>query len=170
MRNVSLLFLIKKTDEQISDICLAMKKRGFGAGRWNGVGGKPDEGETIEETTIREAREEIGITAKNIYKVAELDFTFPHNELWCQTVNTYFTEEWDGEPEESEEMLPKWYKISEIPFSEMWPDDIFWLPKVIDGEKIKGKFTFGEGDTILEQKLESVESFDIKSEYKIGKF
>ena len=167
MRNVTLLFLIKKTDNKISDICLAMKKRGFGEGRWNGVGGKPDEGETIEETAIREAQEEIGIIAKKLEKIAELGFTFPQNEGWNQTVHTYFTEEWDGEPEESEEMLPKWYKISEIPFSEMWPDDIFWLPKVLKGEKIKGTFTFGEGDVILEQKLESVESFENKNELKI---
>ncbi len=29
-------------------ILLGMKKRGFGAGRWNGFGGKVEEGESIE--------------------------------------------------------------------------------------------------------------------------
>ena len=167
MRNATLLFLIKKNEGKISEICLAMKKRGFGTGRWNGVGGKPDEGETIEETTIREAKEEIGIEAKKLNKVAELDFTFPHSSDWNQTVHTYFTEEWEGNPAESEEMLPRWFKVSDIPFSEMWPDDIFWLPKVLEGEKIRGAFTFGEGDIILKQQLENVESFITDPEIKI---
>jgi hypothetical protein len=48
MRNATLLFLIKKSGDQISEICLAMKKRGFGVGRWNGAGGKVSQGETIE--------------------------------------------------------------------------------------------------------------------------
>ena len=43
----------------------------------------------------------------------------------------------------------------------MLPDDILWLPKVLDGKKIRGAFTFGENDTILEQKLDMVESFGI---------
>ncbi len=110
------------------------------------------------------------MTAKNIYKVAELAFSFPHNELWCQTVHTYFSEEWEGEPKETKEMSPAWFKVSEIPFPKMWPDDIFWLPKVLNGEKIKGAFTFGEGDIILEQKLESIESFEKNSELKISNF
>jgi hypothetical protein len=38
----------------------------------------------------------------------------------------------------------------------MWPDDIFWLPKVLEGELIKAAFTFGEKDAILDQKVETV--------------
>ena len=156
MRNATLLFLIKKSEGRISEICLAMKKRGFGAGRWNGVGGKPLEGERIEETTIREAKEEIGIHAKSINKIAELSFSFPHKPDWNQTVHTYFSEEWEGEPTESEEMNPKWFNIKEIPFSEMWPDDILWLPQVIGGNLLKGEFIFNEGDVIKDYKVEIV--------------
>lgn len=46
------LCLLKKDDE----ILLAMKKRGFGEGKYNGVGGKIEKGETPEETMIRETR------------------------------------------------------------------------------------------------------------------
>ena len=62
LRNSTLVFLIKKNNGSITDICLAMKKRGFGKGRWNGVGGKVEAGETIEAAAMREAREEIGVT------------------------------------------------------------------------------------------------------------
>ena len=46
MRDSTLLFLVKKEGDKISNICLPMKKRGFGAGRYNGVGGKVEAGES----------------------------------------------------------------------------------------------------------------------------
>jgi len=97
MRNATLLFLIKKTGNEILEICLAMKKRGFGAGRWNGAGGKVSDGETIEEATRREALEEIGVSIGEISKIAELSFTFPHNPAFDQNVHTYFCSQWSGE-------------------------------------------------------------------------
>ena len=158
MKNATLLFLVKKSEGRVTEICLAMKKRGFGAGRWNGTGGKVKEGESIESATLRETEEEIGVKAKNISKVAELFFAFSHNHPWDQMVHAYFCSEWEGEPSESEEMRPQWFKIGDIPFVSMWPDDIFWLPKVISGNIVKANFSFGEGDVIESQKVEVVES------------
>ncbi len=158
MRNTTLLFLIKETNGTISDICLAMKKRGFGTGRWNGVGGKLGEGESIMDAVVRETKEEIDVVPKNIQKIAELTFTFANNPDWNQVVHTYFCEEWEGTPTESEEMAPAWFAVSDIPFDKMWPDDIFWLPKALAGEKIKASFTFGDNDVILDQKVESLSS------------
>ncbi|MCX6723644.1 MAG: NUDIX domain-containing protein [Candidatus Staskawiczbacteria bacterium] len=57
-------------------ILLGMKKRGFGMGRWNGFGGKVDNGETIENAAKRELREEAGIEVKNLDKVGIIDFEF----------------------------------------------------------------------------------------------
>jgi mutator protein MutT len=159
MKNATLLFLVKKSEDKITHICLAMKKRGFGAGRWNGVGGKVEEGETLEQAVLREANEEIGVTARNIWKVGEMTFTFPHKPEWNQVVHTYFTTEWDGEPQESDEMKPQWYDVTAIPFDEMWPADKFWLPRVIEGELVRRSVVFGEGDTVLEQTIHPITSF-----------
>jgi len=156
MQNTTLLFLIKKTEGKITDICLAMKKRSFGAGRWNGVGGKLLGGESIEEALLREAKEEIDIESGPMSKVAELAFTFANKPEWNQMVHVFTATEWKGEPAESEEMRPQWYKVSDIPFKDMWPDDIFWLPKVLEGELVRAAFTFGEKDVILDQKVETV--------------
>ncbi len=167
MRDTTLLFLIKK-----DQICLAMKKRGFGTGRWNGVGGKLNQGESIEDATVRETFEEIGVKVcngkenngmisgqNNLKKVAELEFLFadPTKSNWNQLVHVYFAEKWEGEPIESEEMKPEWFKIGDIPFKDMWPDDPFWLPKVIAGDFVRASFTFGDGDVILKQRVEVVD-------------
>ena len=157
LRNATLVFLIKRTDGQIKDICLAMKKRGFGMNRWNGVGGKVDgQNETIEEAARREAKEEIFVDVQDLNKVAELSFYFPHNSAWDQMVHVYLSENWIGEPKESDEMKPEWFSLNELPFPDMWPDDIFWLPEVVKGNLLKAMFKFGEKDVMLDKKVEIV--------------
>ena len=156
MNNTTLLFLVKKDGDKVSELCLAMKKRGFGMNRFNGTGGKLKEGESIEQAAKRETEEEIGVRAKDLKQVATLDFFFAKKPEWNQQVHVFFTTEWDGVPTESEEMRPEWFTVDAIPFDKMWPDDIFWLPRVLKGEYIKGKFTFGDNDVILDQHLEGV--------------
>jgi 8-oxo-dGTP diphosphatase/2-hydroxy-dATP diphosphatase len=137
-------------------ILLGMKKRGFGVGRWNGFGGKVLPDETIEESLKREVEEEAGIKLLDVQKVGFMEFEFIKNGEIIE-VHVYKTEKFTGEPTESEEMKPQWFYIDEIPFMEMWPDDKFWMPLFLKGKKFKGKFLFGEGDTILEQELVEVE-------------
>src|ERR1700734_1865860 len=110
MRQATLLFLID--DNQI---LLALKKRGFGEGKWNGVGGKPDGEESIEQTAIRECQEEIGVKPIEISQTAKLDFYFPKDKPdWDQQVNVYLCRKWEGKPTESEEMAPKWFSFKDI--------------------------------------------------------
>jgi ADP-ribose pyrophosphatase YjhB (NUDIX family) len=156
MKNTTLLFLIQRSEGKVTNICLAMKKRGFGQGRWNGVGGKVAEGESVEDAVRRETQEEIGVMPRDISKVAELAFSFALKPEWNQLTHVYFSESWEGEPTESEEMKPAWYRVNTIPFERMWPDDPFWLPRVIQGELLKARFTFGEGDSVLDMHVEAV--------------
>lgn len=159
LRNCTLLYLIKRTDGEVSDICLAMKKRGFGSGRWNGAGGKVEAGESSEDAARRETREEIGVSVKSAYKVGELTFRFPHNPAWDHFVHAYISEEWEGELAESDEMRPQWFKVEDIPWSGMWPDDKFWLPEMFRGNRIRASFVFGKGDVVLNILIEMVENF-----------
>lgn len=157
MRDTTLLFLIKTFETGVvTDICLAMKKRGFGAGRWNGTGGKTESGETIKDAVVRETQEEIGVTVSEMSKVAELTFTFPHKPEWDQLVHVFFADEYAGTPTESEEMKPSWFAVADIPYDDMWPDDRFWLPEVLKGGLVKASFSFGEGDSITSQEVNIV--------------
>jgi 8-oxo-dGTP pyrophosphatase MutT (NUDIX family) len=149
MQQASLLFLMKP-----GSILLAMKKRGFGVGHWNGVGGKPEGDETISQTAIRECKEEIYVTPKAIKERGRLNFYFPETKKhWEQQVVVFTCEEWEGEPTESEEMAPKWFDIDKIPYDKMWVDDVLWLPKVIKGEYVKGNFYFGENEKLLKYEI-----------------
>ena len=159
LKPTTLVFLIKRADNnQISEVCLAYKKRGLGAGRFNGVGGKLEAGETVEQAAFRETKEEIGVDTKALSKRAELTFLFPAKPEWDQMVSVYLCESWDGEPVESEEMRPQWFTTESIPYSEMWADDIYWLPLVLEEKAVRGTFSFGEGDVVLSKEWQTVEA------------
>lgn len=133
-----------------------MKKRGFGSGKFNGFGGKVKPDESIEESVVRELQEECGVTVKNLKKKGVLDFFFSVKKEWNQTVHVFVTEEWDGEPVESEEMAPKWFNYDELPFDIMWSDDPHWLPHVLEDKIVNAEFTFGEDN-------ESIADMNVKT-------
>ena len=133
-------------------VLLGMKKRGFGAGRWNGFGGKVKEGETIEQSVRREVEEESGIELTDLEKLGVLDFEFPHNQEIVQ-VHVFKARDFIGDPVETDEMNPKWFDIDEIPFKEMWPDDVYWMPLFFKDRKFRGRFVFAEGDVIVEKEV-----------------
>ena len=147
-----------------NEVLLAMKKTGFGAGKWNGPGGKSNPGESILEAAIREVREEIAVIPINPEVVAQINFYFPLVPLekeWNQQVFVFKTDEWEGKPSESEEMKPAWFEFNEIPYHQMWPDDLKWLSLVLAGKKIIGEFLYDENDTLLEYKIKPVRSIKI---------
>ncbi|HET7320420.1 MAG TPA: 8-oxo-dGTP diphosphatase [Candidatus Saccharimonadales bacterium] len=147
----SLLFLLRE-----GEILLGMKKRGFGAGRWNGVGGKPEPGESIEQTAVRECQEEIGVTPSSLQHVASLKFILHESSAVSELyVEAYVAREWKGEPTETEEMAPKWFKLRDIPYKDMWADDIFWLPEVLAGKFVTATFYFDQNDQVIKQQIKT---------------
>jgi 8-oxo-dGTP diphosphatase/2-hydroxy-dATP diphosphatase len=148
----TVVFLIES-----DNILLAMKKRGFGKDRWNGAGGKIETGETVEQAMIRETQEEIGVTPLQFEQVGYLEFNFP-NGMTNMVGNIFICTSWEGEPIETEEMAPRWFKISDIPYDEMWEDDRYWLPQVLEGKTVRGTFVFDEDEKMLDYKVEEVQN------------
>ncbi|MDD3292504.1 MAG: 8-oxo-dGTP diphosphatase [Candidatus Pacebacteria bacterium] len=149
MKKVLTLCLI--VDE--NKILLGMKKRGFGEGRWNGFGGKVEEGESIEEAAKREVLEEVGINVKDLNKKGVIDFEFLNDNSLLE-VHIFKACDYSGSPVETEEMKPQWFDILDIPFSEMWPDDLYWLPLFLKNKNFKGKFIFEDKNKIISHDLE----------------
>jgi mutator protein MutT len=133
-----------------NQILLAKKKRGFGKGKYNGVGGKVNAGETPEQAMVREAEEEIFVTPTKYEKVGVMDF-LEYDKGVRKNIffHLYLATAWHGEPQESDEMKPKWFEIDKIPYEKMFPDDKHWLPRVLAGEKIDGHFEFDEGWNLI---------------------
>lgn len=147
MRDVTLVFLVDG-----DRILLGMKKVGFGQGKWNGAGGKVEDGESILASACRELEEELSVRVvpENLKEVAILDFYFPHKPAWNQRGHIYFCSQWEGEPKESRELLPKWFSVEDIPYDEMWSDDIYWLPLVLEGTYVRADFSFDEDGGVLQ--------------------
>lgn len=149
----TLLFL-RRYDE----ILLAMKKRGHGKGKWNGVGGKVDQNETIEQAARRECREETGVSVVSAQKTAILHFgQEPYVDKYSNIdVHVFVASSWDGAPIETEEMSPKWFKITNLPLDNMWPDDAYWLPEVIAGNKLEADFLFNDRYELIKHSVKIV--------------
>ncbi|NXJ03301.1 8ODP triphosphatase, partial [Odontophorus gujanensis] len=139
-------------------ILLGRKKRGFGAGLWNGFGGKVQTGESIEDAARRELLEESGLTVDTLQKMGEITFEFVGNSELME-VHVFRADHFHGEPKESDEMQPQWFQLDEVPFKEMWPDDIYWFPLVLQRKLFRGYFKFQGPDTIVEHTLKEVEAF-----------
>lgn len=135
-----------------------MKKRGFGAGRWNGFGGKLKDGENVFDAAKRELKEEAGIEINSLEEIGVIDFRFEKNPEEILGVHFLKGTEFSGDPVETEEMKPQWFDIDKIPYNLMWPDDKFWLPLFLEGKKFRGKFLFDDYNKIIEHKLEVVDN------------
>lgn len=151
MKLTNLCFLVRE-----NEVLLAIKKRGFGVGKYNGVGGKVTAGESVQEATIREAEEEIAvkISETDLAQRAILRFSFDGNPDWNQECHVFVARKWQREPVETEEMKPEWFNKAKIPFEKMWVDDALWLPKVLAGESLEAEFVFDrEGKIIKSHKI-----------------
>lgn len=145
-KHLTLAFLLRE-----ETICLAMKKRGFGEGNWNGYGGKLEEGESVESAAVREVGEESGVIVKecDLKRVACIEFYFKDGKHL--EADVFFVHAWEGEPVETEEMKPSWFSFDSIPYGEMWSPDAHWLPLVLQGQKIRGAVWFAEDGKSVER-------------------
>lgn len=130
-------------------ILLGMKKTGFGAGRWNGFGGKVEQGETVEEAAFRELHEEAGIGVMLLEKAGTLLFEFVGDPTLLE-VHVFRGSGVIGEPVETDEMRPQWFEENAIPYDDMWKDDVHWFPFFLRGEPFRGEFTFDGEQTIVQ--------------------
>lgn len=123
-------------------VLLAMKKRGFGAGKWNGYGGKVAENESPRTATARELKEESGLSVieRALEQVALVRFYFDGSQLF--ECHVFLARDWKGEPSESEEMKPRWFPVLQLPFTEMWVADSKWVPLILTGKKLEAEVNF----------------------------
>ncbi|MBW2241468.1 MAG: 8-oxo-dGTP diphosphatase [Deltaproteobacteria bacterium] len=130
---------------------LIRKKRGLGAGKINGPGGRLESGETPVQCAIREVEEELLITPQGLRKGGESRFQFVDG--YSIHVHVFQAAGYSGEPTETDEAIPLWFDLENLPYEEMWEDDELWLPLLFAGSAFDGRFIF-EGDRMLDHRLE----------------
>lgn len=70
-----------------------------------------------------------------------LDFSF-ENDPKILEVHVFKIVVFTGMPAETEEMRPQWFKTTEIPYAHMWPDDVHWIPYLLENKLFRGQFMF----------------------------
>jgi len=131
-------------------ILLIEKKRGLGAGKINGPGGKIDPGETPMEAVMRETLEELHITPIAPRKLGELWFSMSdHPDILC---HVFRADDHHGTATETDEADPVWTSINAIPYQRMWEDDQHWLPLLLAEQTFLGRFIF-QGETMTSMEL-----------------
>ena len=115
-----------------------------------------------KEAAKREVEEEAGVTVEDVEKMGIVDFEFKDDPKILET-HLFKAIDFTGEPRETEEMRPQWFSVDEIPFRDMWSDDLYWMPLLLKGRKFRGRFLFDQPSTaeyqakILEHELKEVE-------------
>lgn len=142
----TLLFVLRD-----GEVLLMRKKRGLGAGKVNGPGGRLHSGETPLEAAARETREELCVQPTGIEQRGELSFQFVDG--YSIHVYVFVASGCEGDARETEEAIPMWTRLEHVPYDEMWADDIIWLPRVLAGGSVCGRFVF-DGDRMLSSWLD----------------
>lgn len=145
----TLLFLMRD-----GQVLLIRKRRGHGAGRINGPGGKPDAGESPLACALRETEEEVGVRVAAARLAAVLRFLDVAGDDWLGYV--FVAEQGSGTPRTTAEAIPAWHALDALPFDEMWEDDRVWLPRVLAGDSLEGDFLFDAG-RLLAHRLRRVD-------------
>lgn len=133
------------------NVLLKKQARNIGAGKWNGSGGKVDEGESIEQACIREVKEETGLKVSNLFYHGTLEYIYD-GKSESHLVHLFSTKTFSGTPRSTEEGEVKWFKISDIPYSQMWDADHYWLTAMLNEKKFNAiLFLNSEGKAKLVQ-------------------
>ena len=140
---------------QAQQVLLIHKKTGHGAGKINGPGGKIDPGESVVDCAVRETLEEVGIRALNPRCVLEMRFVEEDGPQWLGFACV--AEAHEGNLTESEEAKPFWCDMKSIPYTDMWPDDAIWLPRILSediADPLVADFLFRDGELLDHQWLD----------------
>jgi 8-oxo-dGTP diphosphatase len=144
--DVCVVYLLRTGPTGAAEVLLGYKRAGLGLGRVVGIGGRVEPGESLRDGAVREVREETGlrIDGADLRVAGGLDYLFPAQPSWSQRSHVFTCRVWTGEPVETDEIVPAWFAVDDVPFDRMWDDAARWLPGVLRGGTVDAEFTFGD--------------------------
>ena len=144
MKLATLCYITDKKKNSTLMLHRIKKENDYHQGKWNGLGGKLNLGETPEECAIREIKEESGLTVKNPSLKGFLTFpNFDGIDDWYVFVFTF--EEFNGNLIDSPEGKLEWIPNDELTSLNLWEGDKIFLEWVFSGKIFSAKFTYEDG-------------------------
>ena len=128
------------------------KHHDINAGKWIGVGGHVENGETPEECLLREVKEEtvLVLTAYRLRGLVTFLSDVCEPELMC----VFTADAFDGEMIECDEGELAWVEKSDVLALPTWEGDRVFLERLLSGDErffsIKLRY---EGDKLVEKKI-----------------
>ena len=124
------LCYIEKDDKYLM-LLRNKKQNDINEGKWIGVGGKLEGGETLEECLLREVKEETGLTLKNYKYRGLIHFRTDKED---SDMFLYTADEFEGELSECTEGELKWIEKEKIFDLPLWEGDKPFLSMLIKDE------------------------------------
>lgn len=139
----------KKTDSTLM-IHRVKKENDYHEGKWNGLGGKFEQGESPEECAIREIEEECGLKVKSIKMRGFITFPmFDGKDDWY--VFLFTADEFTGELIDSNEGNLAWIKNNALIDLNLWDGDKIFIPWLFKDKFFSAKFNYADGKYLNHQ-------------------
>ncbi len=117
------------------------KKNDIHEGKWNGLGGKAEPGESPEECALREVKEESGLTIKNPKLCGILTFPkFDGDNDWL--VFAFTARQFSGRLIDCNEGRLEWIPDRRLLKLPLWEGDQHFLKWIRQGRFFSAKFTY----------------------------
>ena len=131
----SLGFLLSADGQQTLLVHRQGRENDHHQGKYNGLGGKMKQGESVLACLHREIMEEAGVTCINSRLRGTINWPEfgPNGENWLGFI--FIIDSFSGEPfTKNEEGTLAWHPIKEMASLPMWPGDRYFLPLVFDDD------------------------------------
>jgi len=127
-------------------VLLKKAARGISVGKWNAPGGKIDPGETPEQCAKREVLEETGLRVSDLFYHGTLEFMMDGKRTVHLRGHLFSTRKASGRLRSTEEGPVKWVSLAELPWGEMWEDDLYWMPLMLLGTRFDARFAYDKAN------------------------
>jgi len=145
MKLATLCYIIDKNADKTLMLHRVKKINDIHEGKWNGLGGKMEAGESPEDCIIREVREESGLTIKAPKLHGFITFpAFDSQEDWYVFIFT--ATEFEGSLIDSNEGVLKWIDTNKVPDLNLWDGDKIFLKWLRQDKFFSAKFNYDKGE------------------------
>lgn len=145
MKLATLCYVMK--DNKVLMLYRNKKENDYHEGKWNGLGGKFEQGETPEECAVRELKEETGLDVFNPLLKGIITFPmFDKIEDWY--VFLFVIKEFQGELIDSPEGHLEWIDKDKLFGLNLWDGDKIFIPWLFQEKFFSAKFNYSNGEFV----------------------